>query len=136
MEVAATAERLRQAMSERRYRQADVVRRAKPIGEKYGRTLTKNALSQYVNGKVEPKRDMIALLAEALDVDDAWLMGFDVPMERLHPVPTGKEGITEDEAELIRAFRAVPPETRMAMMTLLRSAEADRKAPGDGEEDK
>lgn len=71
MAMATTGERLKEALEARNYKQVDVVRKAKPLCEKYGRQLKKNALSQYIHDKVEPRRDMIALLAEALNVDDA-----------------------------------------------------------------
>lgn len=35
------------------------------------------SISYYVNGKCLPKRDVIAQLAELLEVDPGWLMGLD-----------------------------------------------------------
>ncbi len=50
-------------------------------------------ISQYVNGIYEPKQDGVYLIAKALDVSEAWLMGFDVQRERTAPsspsIPTG-----------------------------------------------
>lgn len=46
--------------------------------------IPKSAISQYVSGAFEPKQDRVELIAEALNVSEAWLMGFDVPMEREH----------------------------------------------------
>lgn len=45
--------------------------------------IAKSSLSEYINGKYEAKQDGVYLLARALDVNEAWLMGLDVPMERL-----------------------------------------------------
>ena len=42
----------------------------------------KSAISQYATGKYQPKQQKLYLLAKALDVSEAWLMGHDVPMER------------------------------------------------------
>ena len=42
----------------------------------------KSAISHYATGKYEPKQKALYLLAEALNVNEAWLMGYDVPMER------------------------------------------------------
>ncbi len=39
-------------------------------------------MSQYIKGTFEPKQDRVELLAKALQVSEAWLMGYDVPMER------------------------------------------------------
>lgn len=44
--------------------------------------IKKSAMSQYCRGAFEPKQDKVALIAAALNVDEAWLMGYDVPMER------------------------------------------------------
>ena len=44
--------------------------------------IAKSSLSEYINGKYEAKQDGVYLLAKALDVNEAWLMGLDVPMER------------------------------------------------------
>lgn len=44
--------------------------------------IAKSSLSEYINGKYEAKQDGVYLLAKALNVNEAWLMGCDVPMER------------------------------------------------------
>lgn len=44
--------------------------------------IPKSAISQYLSGAFKPKQTRTYILAEALHVDAAWLMGYDVPMER------------------------------------------------------
>lgn len=44
--------------------------------------IPKSAISQYLSGKFEAKQDRIYDLAKYLDVNEPWLMGYDVPMER------------------------------------------------------
>lgn len=44
--------------------------------------ISKPRISQYVNGKYEPKQDALLKLAKVLDVDVVWLMGYDVPMQK------------------------------------------------------
>ena len=44
--------------------------------------ISKGALSSYISGTYEPKQRNIYKIAEALNVNEAWLMGYDVPMER------------------------------------------------------
>lgn len=61
-----------EAMQTRGMRQVDVA-------EKSG--LDKAQISQYKNGKYEPMQDALYKLAKALNVNVAWLMGHDVPME-------------------------------------------------------
>lgn len=61
-----------EAMRIRGMRQVDVA-------EKSG--LDKAQISQYKTGKYEPMQDALYKLATALNVNVAWLMGHDVPME-------------------------------------------------------
>ena len=44
--------------------------------------ISKTNLSCYMSGKYEAKQDGVELLAEALNVNPVWLMGYDVPMDR------------------------------------------------------
>lgn len=82
MEKVSTAERLKQIMKERNLKQVDILERARPYAEKYNIKLNKGELSQFVNGKVEPGQWKLTILGLALDVSEAWLMGYDVPKER------------------------------------------------------
>lgn len=66
--------RMNRAMDLRGMKQIDLV-------EKTG--LPKSAISQYVSGKFEPKQTALFLIAQALDVSEAWLMGYDVEMDKL-----------------------------------------------------
>ena len=45
--------------------------------------MNKSDISQYCSGKVEPNQEKLFILGNALNVNEAWLMGFDVPMERV-----------------------------------------------------
>lgn len=69
-------------MSERNLRQVDILNMVKPYCEKYDIKMNKSDISQYVSGKVEPNQDKLVVLGMALNVNEAWLMGFDVPIER------------------------------------------------------
>jgi transcriptional regulator with XRE-family HTH domain len=42
----------------------------------------KSMLSYYLNGKTKPKADRLHIMAQALDVSEAWLLGYDVPKNR------------------------------------------------------
>lgn len=44
--------------------------------------IDKGAISRYLSGKVEPKSKNLHALAVALNVNETWLMGYDVEMER------------------------------------------------------
>lgn len=78
--MASFAQRLREIMASRGLSQADVIRLAEPIGAAHGIRLGKSHISQYVNGKSEPRHDILKVLAEALGVDQLYLQGEDVPM--------------------------------------------------------
>lgn len=66
-------ERLQEAMDIRGMRAVDLV-------EKTG--IPKGTLSYYLSGKTKPKQDRLYALAQVLDVSEAWLLGYDVPMQR------------------------------------------------------
>lgn len=71
---AAFHERLREAMEIRHLRQSDLC-------EITG--IPKSAMSQYVKGSFEPKQDRLWAIAKALNVNEAWLMGYaNIGMER------------------------------------------------------
>ena len=77
-----TSMRLKKIMSDRNLRQIDILELCKPYCKKYQIKLGRNDLRQYVSGKVEPGQRKLTILGLALNVSEAWLMGFDVPMER------------------------------------------------------
>lgn len=42
--------------------------------------IPKSSLSLYLKGAYEPKQDKLYKMADALNVSELWLMGYDVPM--------------------------------------------------------
>lgn len=80
-----TAERLKQLLRDRNLRQVDALALIEPWARKYNVPFFKQNLSLYLKGTVEPNQDKLILLAKAFNVSEAWLMGFDVPMERQNP---------------------------------------------------
>lgn len=105
--VANTSTRLREIMAQRGLKQADVLRMAQPYCEKYKIKMGKSDLSQFVSGKVEPGQWKLTILGLALNISEAWLMGFDVPMEReASPAPVSEEGkLCETELRLVALYR-------------------------------
>lgn len=96
-----TADRLKQIISQRNIKQTDILEAAKPYCQKYNIKLNKSDLSQFVNGKVTPGQWKLTVLALALNVSEAWLMGLDVPMERQEIYKS------EDVAKNIAALEAM-----------------------------
>lgn len=68
------ADRIKYALDRKGMKQADLVSLT-GIG--------KSSISTYLSGEYEPKQRNIYKIAKALDVNEAWLMGEDVQMERV-----------------------------------------------------
>jgi len=73
MVVDTFANRLEKAMNLKNMKQVDLVEKT---------NIDKSLISNYLKGKYKAKQDNLYLLAKILNVSEAWLMGYDVPMER------------------------------------------------------
>lgn len=83
------AQRLREALDLRSVTQSDLAKRA---------DISKSSITQYLKGAWEAKQDALYALALALDVSEAWLMGYDVTMERQQEKPATISGSGLDDA--------------------------------------
>lgn len=102
-------ERLVKGMEIRGISSAELARKA---------NLSKAQISQYTRGVYEAKQNALGALAIALDVSEAWLMGFDVPMER-----ATKEEKTEDEILAFALWGNDPTITEQDIADVRRFAE-------------
>lgn len=99
--------RLSKAMSIRNVRAIDIVN-ATGISE--------SALSQYISGKISPKRSNLIKIADFLEVNVSWLIGLDVPMELKIDSKTdydpsmGTSSLLEHSIEVIKLFEKATPE--------------------------
>ena len=136
-----TGIRIKRIMNERNLKQIDILHMCEPYCKRYGIKMAKNDLSQYVNDKVQPKQDKLSILGLALDVSEAWLMGYDVPMNRnnlFSPPMSGTKGVdyivepdnllvegenkdTEQALKLYEAYLKAIPEVQEAVERLLKS---------------
>jgi transcriptional regulator with XRE-family HTH domain len=123
MKKSTTAERLQWIMKERRLRQVDILEAAKPYCEKYNVKLARNALSQYVNGTVEPGQQKLSILGMALNVSEAWLMGYDVPMTRETPAD---ENTSKRVEEFSRLFAQLDPEQMGFVISSMKGLLSDK----------
>ena len=73
MEKQKLKDRLVQAMELRGVRAVDLIERT---------GIPKVTISYYMNGKTEPRANNLYLIAQTLDVSEAWLLGYDVAMHR------------------------------------------------------
>lgn len=84
--------------------------------------IPKSAISQYISGEFKPKQDRVFLIAQALDVDEAWLMGYDVPMEKEKEISPAKQELSEGEKMMLELFRRIPEDRQPEALELLRVA--------------
>ena len=105
--IATFAERIREYMTQNGIKAIDLAKRFH---------VSRSTISQYVNGAVVPKRDRLVLIADVLNIDPLWLMGYDVPPERQNVVTSD---LTQDEARVISAYRNASEEIKTAVKAVL-----------------
>lgn len=105
--MSTTAERLRDALRIRNMKQADLIACT---------GINKGALSSYLAGRYEPKQKNLHALALALNVNEAWLMGLDVPMSPAANMPSPSTAATPalspDREELLANYDNLNEEGR------------------------
>jgi transcriptional regulator with XRE-family HTH domain len=95
--ISTTASRLQEAMDRAQKKQIDLVNET---------GLNRGTISRYLSGEYDPKNVSIYKLAKALDVDEMWLWGYDVPMERsIRP--------TEDDAPFDMLYDLIKEDERL-----------------------
>ena len=83
--------RLREALQLRNMKAVDLARKT---------GVPKPAISVYLAGTSKPKANRLYVIAKALDVSEAWLLGYDVPMNK-----TEDQKKNDQLAELIVKMR-------------------------------
>ena len=111
--VEACGQRIAKALKIRNMKQTDLCKYAK---------VPKSSLSLYLSGAYEPKQNRIYDMAKALGVNEAWLMGYDVPMEREEKNLPQEPKLTEGEKMVLELFRSIPEERQPEALELLRVA--------------
>lgn len=84
--VAKVADRIREAMDAAGLKASDLSNKA---------DIPKSTVSRYLSGGYEPKSKAVYKMAQALDVSEAWLLGYDVPAAR------SLEQKRDDDQELV-----------------------------------
>lgn len=85
---------------------------AKELSDKTG--IPKSSISQYMSGYAKPKQDRIYLIAKALHVDEAWLIGYDVPMVK----ETYTHDLSKDEKSLLDIYKLLDEKGRHTVNTV------------------
>lgn len=110
--------------------------------------LQKSALSNYLNGDREPRQDQISKITDAYNVNPAWIMGYDVPMEwdepetfatpeefelRWHQIGGGRHrlDLSDDEQELVLEYRVASDDDKRMVRRML--AYATKMKGGDSD---
>lgn len=92
----------------------------------------KSSLSLYLSGAYEPKQDRVYDIAKALNVNEAWLMGYDVPMERqVKKDSPSEDSLSEGEKMWLELYHAVSDDTRAVLIKTISSFD---RLPEDGKE--
>jgi transcriptional regulator with XRE-family HTH domain len=111
--VESCGQRIAKALDIRGMKQSELCRLAK---------VPKSSLSLYLSGAYEPKQNRVYDIAKVLNVDEAWLMGYDVPMERRKSLPDEKVSLTEGEKAMLDLFRRVPEDKQQLVLQMIRAA--------------
>lgn len=90
--------------------------------------ISEATISQYRSGYTEPKRKKLAILADALNVSPAWLMGLDVPINAEEIASLNKQIYDEksnpsndSERRLVEYYRRLTQLQKEAVMTMVES---------------
>lgn len=110
--IASCGQRISTALAMRGMKQYELCEIAK---------IPRSSLSLYLSGAYEPKQDRLHTMAVALDVSEAWLMGYDVPMAR-QKNPPEEPKLSEGERMLLDLFRQVPEEQQQLVLQMIRAA--------------
>ena len=105
--IATFSKRLRTAIDMRGISQTEL---AKKTG------ISKSSISHYLKGDWEGKQDAVYALALALNVSEAWLMGFDAKMERGNNLTAPQS--TDDMDEINQIFASLSPDNRAKLVEL------------------
>lgn len=111
--IESCGKRIAKALSIRNMKQAELCKLA---------NVPKSSLSLYLSGAYEPKQDRIYSIAQALNVSEAWLMGYDVPMEKQNESSSANAKVTEAEQILLDLFRRVPEDKQELVLQMIRAA--------------
>lgn len=116
--VETCGQRIAKALKIRNMKQTDLCKYAK---------VPKSSLSLYLSGAYEPKQNRIYDMAKALGVNEAWLMGYDVPMERNVKASPKEPQLNEGEKQMLELFRLVPEDKQELVLQMIRVALKNRE---------
>jgi transcriptional regulator with XRE-family HTH domain len=86
--------RLREALEKRNIKAVELSKKT---------NVPEGAISYYLAGKSQPKGDRLHILCVALNVSEAWMLGYDISMER-----TAEQKKNDDLVKIIAQMRKDP----------------------------
>lgn len=113
--------RLQKAMNIRNMKQVDLVEKTH---------LDKTLINKYLSGVTNAKQDKLTILAKALDINEVWLMGYDIPMDR--NIVLDELGNPVTPIPLVRAVKA--GYDYLAQENLEGTINVEKSLVGDGSE--
>nr|DAQ76789.1 MAG TPA: Repressor protein CI [Caudoviricetes sp.] len=105
------SQRIKEALSNRGLKAIDL---CKMTG------ISKSTMSQYLAGLYDPSQLKIELIARALKVNEAWLMGYDVPMEREKPITVTNDRLDPLDKELMDFVEGLTVEQKKFLLAQLK----------------
>lgn len=106
--IAELSERLKIALAKREM---------KPIELSTKTGIPKSAISQYMSGYAKPKDDRVYLICKALGINEGWLLGYDVEMEK--KVFNKSEG--SKDAELLYKISLLNERDKTVIISMINS---------------
>lgn len=98
--------RLKKAMELRKIKASELSKRA---------NISPPMISDYLKGKYKAKQNNIYKLAKILNVNEAWLMGYETSIER---IPDELRGISEDEV-LLKKITQLTEEQKKVVINVI-----------------
>ena len=96
------ANRLKKALDVNNMKPIDLAKKAK---------INKSLIRSYMSGVCKAKQDKLDAIATVLNVSEAWLMGYDVPMDR--------EFTENSNAELIKKIDSLNESQKEAIIKII-----------------
>lgn len=94
--------------------------------------IPKSAISMYIKGERVPKQNRISDIADAYNINEAWLMGFDVPMKRqISDRDIGNAFANDNLFDIIDNIPALSPHEKSHFTNYLQLLEINRKKADD-----
>lgn len=85
--------------------------------------INKSNITRYCKGDYKAKQDVVFLIADRLNVNPAWLMGYDISMEA-PPRPAPAPALSHEESRLVKLYRRADDIDKRTVMTVLSRYEA------------